>query len=52
MFNAVAIPEGDVTRIEIDGVPVWKKSEIPDVYTEREYIEATDAGDPTAGAEA
>lgn len=41
--KSVIIPEGDVKKIEIDGVTVWEKStsRLPDEYQEVEYIEST-----------
>ena len=41
--TSVMIPEGDVKKIEIDGVIVWEKSEdiLPSAYQQVEYIEST-----------
>ena len=41
MMNAksITIPEGEVTRILIDGEPVWKKNPLPAGYTALHYIQ-------------
>lgn len=41
--KSVMIPEGDVKKIEINGITVWEKStnRLPDEYQEVEYIEST-----------
>ena len=41
--KSIMIPEGNVKKIEIDGITVWEKStnRLPNEYQEVEYIEST-----------
>lgn len=39
--KSVTIPEGEVKKIEQNGVVLWKKARLPDAYQEVEYIQST-----------